>query len=172
LLYRRTRRVAGQRQPTDVELRSVYCISVLQENIGYRQLLLAKVEREVPIPSLQFDELRAKDPGLARVTEQDRRSMKGSLAELQSALNRLQSYILPRLTSDVAERGLVLARQRGTADWNTFDTMGVESAGRSAEARHRVQETRLAAVLTRSIAPGTRRRTGWPTDATPRQWRR
>jgi hypothetical protein len=94
----------------------------LQAQIESLEPELAKIEQEM------LPRLRVQNPDMAKRVEQTLKDLMGRRAELRSALKRLQSYILPRLTLDVDPSGLLLAEERGTTDWNTVRVMQVRTA--------------------------------------------
>lgn len=84
--------LAQRQMPTDVDLKSAYCVGVLQTGI-------ARLGSYPP----------SKNPDIARVFQQAR-------DDLVDALNRLKGYLVPRLNYlDVT--GLAIATNRGKIDY-------------------------------------------------------
>jgi hypothetical protein len=88
-------------QPTDGELRSAYCIPILQWQID----AMSRANSSVIIP------------GNDQTPEQQRAhgKLRRELEKVRSALDRLQSYLLPRMLNR-DPMALALARKRGEND--------------------------------------------------------
>ena len=99
----------------DNELVSQYCLSVLDAQIDWTQKALtgaaASAKNLPPAP-----------PTVQLWVAQQRAEIAQSLTKLESARNRLQSYLVPRYgTVDTA--AMAAAMHRGTADWQSFIAM-------------------------------------------------
>jgi hypothetical protein len=87
-------------QPSDTELRSAYCITVLQWQVNNTSQFIAASESSTP--------------------PQDVAAQRSALEKLGSALDRLRSYLVPRIGHrDPA--GLRLAYKRGQDDIQQLD---------------------------------------------------
>ncbi len=111
--------LSQERLPTDVELRSAYCIPVLQNDISVLQQALATANSgidhitDIPVQSGRDAVLQAYQRG--------QREFEKAITERQSALNRLQLYITPKIPYlDVDS--LMAATSRAKADIQQFDT--------------------------------------------------
>ena len=107
---------AAQRaEPSDNELQSQYCLSVLNAQIDWTQKGLtgaaASAKNLPPAP-----------PTLQLWVAKQRAETAQSLTKLESARNRLQSYLVPRYAT-VDTTAMVAAMNRGTADWQNFIAM-------------------------------------------------
>ena len=85
----------AQRAPTDIELKSEYCIAVLQESLKGQKELSGK------IPESNYSKQ------LLQKTEQN--------------LNRLRSYLLPRV-EEIKLEGLILASERARRDRENYSS--------------------------------------------------
>jgi hypothetical protein len=106
--------------PSDAELRTAYCIPVITRELSDTKQAAAEAEQQ------------ANDPVTASYGAQDKflqvlAQLKNRIAELDSALKRLEAYLLPRRfqRDPVA---LAAAQKRGEADYQ--ELMGGECAAR------------------------------------------
>jgi|WetSurMetagenome_2_1015567.scaffolds.fasta_scaffold640821_2 hypothetical protein len=107
--------VAQETTTLDPELRTAYCIPVIQYTIKTSKAMLA------PLKDL-WAKYPADDP--ARINaEEGLQSMTDSIAKLESTLNRLQLYLGPRIPH-LDPVALLGAQKRGIAD-----TEDVQKAG-------------------------------------------
>ena len=95
---------SAQRLPTDTELHAAACIPVMHWAVGVETQALAEMRVPADAPKQEQD-LAAKVR--ANLTQQ--------LADSQSALARLQAYLLPRLTL-LEPVAIAAAQSRGDAD--------------------------------------------------------
>jgi len=113
--------VAQDTVPTDAELRSAYCIPVLQSEIKMLSDAVASMDRwrsqndqsfqqNPPSPDVQ-NQLRENQKQYLESTEKVREG----IARRKSTLNRLQAYLLPRLMH-LDPMAIALATKRGDAD--------------------------------------------------------
>jgi hypothetical protein len=142
--------------PSDNELRSAYCWSLLNQEIPwYRDQVVAKAD--APPPKLPWaDSNRQKSKELlqaeaeeARATEKGRAMAHEELAKLQSAKNRLDGYVLPQVRAATDITGIAIAMSRGDADWQAFMAQAKAAsagpAGQSPTAPH-VDEALVARI--------------------------
>lgn len=103
-----------QAVPTDTELRSAYCMSVIKAEVGVYQRGAAKADAAVKNASTPEQQQWA-----AKISAEAHEE----LTKLEAALDRLQLYLLPRLQArdPVA---LAAAMKRGDADFQGLMTMG------------------------------------------------
>lgn len=97
---------AQETEPTDVELRSAYCIAVLNADINLTDKLIANSDASVksaPTPELRQLDLKMNS------------DLRDGLAKFESALNRLKLYLLPRMVSR-DPIAITAAMNRGQAD--------------------------------------------------------
>src|SRR5207244_175721 len=94
--------------PTDAELRSAYCIPVLQWQIAWHQEMVSRADKA---PAELREQASQLDPNGRETIEQ-----------LQSALNRLQSYLLPRIGHRDSS-AMLLATSRGEKDLKALPLM-------------------------------------------------
>jgi len=92
--------------PTDSELRSAYCVPVLQWQIRESRSRLAE--------SIEAEK-KAVTPAFRQFLVSTIKDFQQDIAENESALKRLQSYLLPRL-QHLDPTALMLASNRGDAD--------------------------------------------------------
>jgi len=85
----------AQRSPTDIELKSEYCIEVLKESYKVQKELTEKIPEN----------------NLA----------KQSLQKTEQNLNRLRSYLLPRV-EEIKLEGLILASERARKDREDYSS--------------------------------------------------
>jgi hypothetical protein len=97
-------------EPTDAELRSVYCLKMLRSQLEMAKPVLA--QRDAAIQSAQTPEAKDFQTKLALDTRK-------SVAEIERAVDRLQAYLLPRFMSrdPVA---MIAAQKRADADWHAL----------------------------------------------------
>lgn len=86
--------------PTDTELRAAYCIRVLQSDIADSHSILNEMRTEELSPELRQQVLQA---------------LKKSKRDLESALNRVQLFILPRMPY-LDSTALLAATRRADSD--------------------------------------------------------
>jgi hypothetical protein len=100
------------RMPTDMELHVAYCVTVLQHDISGLQTMSAKLDelsKQLPNETTETQRI------VAPTIEESKRDLPKHLAKRQSALNRLQAYILPRIMQ-LDPDPLIEAAQRAEAD--------------------------------------------------------
>ena len=100
--------LAQESLPTDAELRSAYCIPVLQWQITWHQEMVSsanKAPAELPEQASQLDP-----------------HARENIEQLQAALNRLQSYLLPRIGHRDSS-SMLLATSRGQSDLKALSAM-------------------------------------------------
>jgi hypothetical protein len=105
--------VAQEVVPTDIELRSAYCVSVVKAEIAFLQREIGRVDaaaKNSPTPEMQ--------QYAAKMSAEGHEAM----PKLAAALNRLQLYLLPSMTTrdPVA---LMAAMKRGEADFQEVGAM-------------------------------------------------
>ena len=103
---------AQQVAPTDSELYSQYCLSVLNAQIDWAKKGLTNA-------AASSKNLPPEPPTVRLWVAKQRAEMKQSLTKLESTRNRLQSYLVPRY-GIVDTVPLIAAMNRGTADWQNF----------------------------------------------------
>jgi hypothetical protein len=103
--------------PSDAELRSAYCLPVVKAEIKLARdaIAMADANKTSPIPAVQEN--------LTKASEELRKG----LVQAESALNRLQAYLVPRVMArdPVA---LMAATQRGEADLRALESMAAQYA--------------------------------------------
>jgi len=102
--------------PTDTDLRSIYCVQILQSEIGEEKAGQAQLENSLKQAQIPSTQKFLKDQ-LDDVTKW--------LANAESALERLQSYVLPRWMNFDPVPAL-LAMNRGKDDWKAFIDMSAK----------------------------------------------
>lgn len=106
--------------PTDTELRAAYCVRVLQSDIANLQSLRAGIDEsvarinEVP-PDLQQQVLRT--------LQESKRDLPHMISERETALNRVQLFILPRIPY-LDSTALLAATRRADSDLQGSATVG------------------------------------------------
>jgi len=98
--------VAQQAVPTDVELRSAYCLSVIKGDIDLQHKMIAQVDaglKNAPTPELQQQATKVNA------------ELREGLTKFEAVLNRLQLYLLPRMGSR-DPIALTAAMKRGEVD--------------------------------------------------------
>jgi hypothetical protein len=103
---------AQRAAPTDNELYSQYCLSVLNAQIDWTKKGLTDA-------AASAKNLPPEPPTVQLWVAKQRAEIKQSLTKLESARNRLQSYLVPRYGT-VDTVAMVAAMNRGTADWQNF----------------------------------------------------
>src|SRR5438105_14108121 len=103
-----TTTLAQELLPTDAELRSAYCIPVLQWQITWHQEMVSRADKA---PAELREQASQLDPNGRETIEQ-----------LQSALNRLQSYLVPRIGHRDSS-SMLLATSRGKSDLKALCAM-------------------------------------------------
>lgn len=103
--------------PSDNELRASYCQAVLKAQIDSMQPELAAADANATAehnfpPSADLQQLTAKQ----------REEMHEMLVRLQSARDRINAYLVPRLNS-LEPTAMLAALRRAEADWGEFQTM-------------------------------------------------
>jgi hypothetical protein len=97
---------AQQAVPTDTELRSAYCASVIRGDIDLQQKMIAQIDAAVksaPTPELQQQAIKAS-------TE-----LHEGLTKIETVRDRLKLYLLPRIGS-LDPIAITAAMHRGEAD--------------------------------------------------------
>jgi hypothetical protein len=105
--------VAQDSIPTDAELRSAYCVPVLQWFIRENRSELANFMEE---------QKNAVTPEYRQILTKKIDELQQDVAVYESALNRLQSYLLPRI-QHLDPTALMLASNRGNADRQQLSSM-------------------------------------------------
>lgn len=106
--------------PTDTELRAAYCVRVLQSDIANLHSLRAGIDdsaariNEVP-PDLRQQVLRT--------LEESKRDLPQKLSERETALNRVQLFILPRMRY-LDSTALLAATRRADSDLQESAAVG------------------------------------------------
>jgi hypothetical protein len=115
---------AQQAVPSDNDLRSAYCMAVLKLEIPWFQDISAKVDAEPPTPVSA--EAQQKNPALKQAVAESERAqakartlMHDKLVKLHGAQDRIVAYLLPRVSS-LEPAAMLMAMQRGDADWQQF----------------------------------------------------
>jgi hypothetical protein len=103
---------AQRAAPTDNELYSQYCLAVLNAQIDWTKKGLTDA-------AASAKNLPPEPPTVQLWVAKQRAEIKQSLTKLESARNRLQSYLVPRYGT-VDTVAMVAAMNRGTADWQNF----------------------------------------------------
>jgi hypothetical protein len=104
---------AQQATPSDNDLRSAYCVAVLKGQIPWvRDQVVAKVD------SAPTD---ASTPELQQANAKGRTEAHVRLERLLAAQARMAAYLSPRLNT-LDSAALLLAMDRGEADWREFQT--------------------------------------------------
>ncbi|HEX8782132.1 MAG TPA: hypothetical protein VF764_02080 [Steroidobacteraceae bacterium] len=129
--------VAQQAVPSDNELQSQYCLSVLNAQIDWTQKGLAGA-------AASAKNLPPAPPTVQLWVAKQRAEIAQSLTKLESTRNRLQSYLVPRYgTVDTA--AMVAAMNRGTADWQSFIAMSNRCGRMCVSGPHDQMQTCLTA---------------------------
>lgn len=112
----------AQRLPTDTELRASYCMPVVVNDIGFQRHAIQLIDETLKSEEVQSRIL--KDPALSRKLQNTQTEMQQYLVDSQSALRRLQLYVLPRMAhldptplriaTKRAEEDLDLIRRKGS----------------------------------------------------------
>jgi hypothetical protein len=90
--------------PSDSELRSAYCISILQSEVALNeQMIEAATPNDSATPEVKASAKRAVD------------ALRAGLIETQSLLDRLRSYLLPRV-QNLDALAMLAAMKRAEAD--------------------------------------------------------
>lgn len=105
--------------PTDTELRAAYCVPVLQSDIADLRKLLAEVDNS--IERIQDTPLEIRQQVL-KTLQESKRDLPQKIAERESALNRVQLFILPRMRY-LDTSALLGATQRGASDIQQWATV-------------------------------------------------
>lgn len=116
--------IAQDQVPSDAELRSAYCIPVLQQQLTLAKQIDAMDTKSENDPTTPAD-VRAQSLATREARQRE-------IADLDSALKRLQAYLLPRFfqRDPVA---MVAAQKRGETDWQQLaDGMQSQCATRCA----------------------------------------
>lgn len=126
--------------PTDAELRTAYCIPVITRELSDTKQAAAEAEHQ------------ANGPGTATYGAQDKflqvlAGLKNRIAELESALKRLEAYLLPRV-SQRDPIALAAAQKRGEADYQ--ELMGGECGARCMAG----SDADLSVCLNSCVSPG------------------
>lgn len=105
--------------PTDADLRTAYCIEVTQEAIKTLDDSIRHVEADIERAKNTPTAPHGKE--LAAVEQDLKSGLQKSLAESDSLLNRLQLYLLPRI-SYLDPTGLMGAQARARSDLQQLST--------------------------------------------------
>ena len=106
--------------PSDTELHAAYCMQILQNDLADLDSFRAKLDaavagiNDVP-PNLRQQVLQA--------LQQNKRDLQQKIVERQSALNRVELFILPR-TQYLQSTILLAATRRAEFDLQKSDAMG------------------------------------------------
>lgn len=114
--------------PNDNELISQYCLSVLNSQIDWTKKGLTDA-------AASAKDLPPAPPTVQLWVAKQRAEIKQSLTRLESARNRLQSYLVPRYGT-VDTVAMVAAMNRGTADWQNFVAMSNRCGSKCAPVPH------------------------------------
>lgn len=100
--------LAEEQMPTDADLRSAYCISILQTVVGNVKQLEAQnkalVEASTTTPEVR-EKVAGQNANIAKAR-----------ADLEVTLSRLRAYLLPRLFN-LDPLGILQAQKPAEADW-------------------------------------------------------
>jgi len=103
--------------PTDNELHSSYCQAVLKAQIDWIQPELAKADAYA-----NTEQKAPSSPERQPFTPKQRTEMHELLAKLQSAQDRINAYLIPRLAS-LEPTAMLAALRRAEMDWREFQAM-------------------------------------------------
>jgi hypothetical protein len=103
--------------PSDNELHSSYCQAVLKAQIDWIQPELAKADAYA-----DTEHKPPLSPELQHFKAKQRAEMHAMLAKLQSAQDRINAYLMPRLTS-LEPTAMLAALRRAEADWREFQAI-------------------------------------------------
>jgi hypothetical protein len=138
--------IAQDSLPTDSELHTAYCIPVLQWQIQwYREIFGAQTANLAN--GAQTPELKQH---ASKLSDQTRKL----IADLESALNRLQLYLLPRIEHRDSF-ALVAAQKRGESDVQEFkglpDRCGTECGVPLGASANDTQQACLASCANKDV---------------------
>lgn len=103
--------VIAERLPTDTELRATYCIPIVVFDADFYRNTVQHLDG-----LLKSEEQRIlKDPALSRKFQNAKAEMQQGLVDSQSALRRLQLYVLPRMVN-LDSTSLLIATKRAKED--------------------------------------------------------
>jgi hypothetical protein len=108
--------------PTDIELRSAYCLSVIKADIDLEHKMIAQTDalvKSAPTPELQQRLLKSSAP------------LHEALTKLEAVLNRLQLYLMPRMGAR-DPIALTAAMKRGGADFQEGQAMAERCSAKCA----------------------------------------
>ncbi len=141
----------GQRPlPTDIELRASYCVRVLQSDIANLNSLGAKIDdtaariHEVP-PDLRQQ--------ILHTLQESKRDLPQKIAERESALNRVQLFILPRIKY-LDATALLAATRRAESDLRESAAVGGRCLRQCAEPKAGETEAERSGSCLRSCMGG------------------
>lgn len=115
--------------PTDTELRAAYCVRVLQSDVANLKSLSTQIDdtatriQEVP-PDLRQQVLQT--------LQESKRDLPQKIAERESALNRVQLFILPRMKY-LDATALLAATRRADSDLQESAAVGGKCLRQCAE---------------------------------------
>jgi hypothetical protein len=120
---------AEPRAPNDNELRSMYCVSVVREEIGLQQHLIASSDEAAS---------NAATPELRQQWISTSAELLQRLQKLEGVLGRLQAYMLPRIPA-LDSLALGTAIRKGDADFQESRAIADRCAAQC-DAAHAVNE--------------------------------
>ena len=102
--------IAHDQVPSDAELRSAYCITVLQRELADMKQIAAQVENTLRDPRSTAE---------GRDAAKSLAPAKKDMGDVEAALSRLQAYLVPRMTQR-DPIALMAASKRGEADYQAL----------------------------------------------------
>jgi hypothetical protein len=118
----------GTAIPTDAELRSAYCIPVLRWQLKMFNDTQAALERSHEQGDASFKQNPPSSDVQRQLADLEKKyleaigSVRGEISRMQSTLDRLRAYLLPRMMQ-LDGMAIALATTRGEADLRDFQAM-------------------------------------------------